>query len=66
MKKSTVIIAIVLPAILIGIALWAIGLAAPVLAQDLGDRVERRLDKKEDRIDNSTRNDRVQVFGFFP
>jgi hypothetical protein len=61
MKKSTVIIAIVLSAILIGTALWAIGLAAPVLAQDLGDRVERRLDKKEDRIDERLKNKREKI-----
>jgi guanylate kinase len=61
MKKSTVIMAIVLSAILIGIALWAIGLTAPVLARDLGDRVERRHDKNEDRIDERLNNKREKI-----
>jgi hypothetical protein len=47
--------------LIIWIILWAIGHAAPVLAQRLGDLVERRLDKKEDRIDERLTNKRERI-----
>jgi hypothetical protein len=61
MKASTVIIGLVLSAILIAVTLWVIGLTAPVLARDLGDRVERRHDKNEDRIDERLNNKREKI-----
>jgi siroheme synthase (precorrin-2 oxidase/ferrochelatase) len=61
MKASTVIIGLVLSAILIAVTLWVIGLATPLLAQNIGDRVERWLDQEEGGIAERLNSKRERV-----
>jgi len=61
MKASTVIIGLVLSAILIAVTLWVIGLATPLLAQNIGDRVERWFDQEEGGIAERLNSKRQRV-----